>query len=121
MSSDGYRNFPGRVALIGLLRVVHVVGVVGVGAAVLAGRTAAQSGAFLALLVVSGAAVALLDRWSNRLFFRQVGGLAVLSKAALLAGLTMAAAFGAAAFWTFLAFSVAIAHAPARVRHRRLF
>ena len=120
MSGDGYRDFPGRVALIGLLRVLHVVGVVGVGAALTAGRTAAPTGAFLALLAVSGAAIALLDRWSNRAFFRQVGGLAVLLKAALLAGLIAAAAFGETAFWGFLLFSVAIAHAPGRVRHRRV-
>ncbi|OHC62735.1 MAG: hypothetical protein A2045_10550 [Rhodocyclales bacterium GWA2_65_20] len=120
MSGDGYRDFRGRVALIGLLRVFHVIGVVGLGAAVTAGHTAAQSGVFLPLLAVSGVAVALLDRWSNRAFFRQVGGLAVLLKAALLAGLAAAAAFGAAAFWGFLVFSVAIAHAPGRVRHRRV-
>lgn len=121
MSGDGYRNFSGRVALIGLLRIVHVIGVVGVGATVTAGGTTTQTGAFLPLLLVSGAAIALLDRWSNRAFFRQVGGLAVLLKAALLAALVVAAAFGAAAFWSFLAFSVAIAHAPGRVRHRRMF
>lgn len=120
MSGNGYRDFAGRVALIALLRVVHVVGVVGVGATLMAGRTAVQAGVYFSLLVVSGAAIALLDRWSNRSFFRQVSGLALLLKAALLAGLVTAAAFGEAAFWSFLVFSVAIAHAPGRVRHRRV-
>lgn len=121
MSADGRRDFPGRVALIGLLRVIHVAGVVGVGAAVLAGRQVLQAGVFLTFLVASGAVIALLDRWSNRVYFRQVSGLAVLLKAALLGALLAAAAFDATLFWIFLAGSVVLAHAPGRIRHRRLF
>lgn len=121
MSGDGFRDFPGRVALIGLLRIVHAAGVVGVGAALLDGHAATAAGVFLLALVASGLAIALLDRWANRAYFRQASGLAVLLKATLLAGLSLAASFGAPAFWGFLVFSVAIAHAPGRVRHRRLF
>jgi hypothetical protein len=118
MRSGNFRDFPGRVALIGLLRIGHVVGVVGVGAAVLHGE--AVAGPFLALLVASGLGIAALDRWSNRAFLKQVSGLAVLLKIALLLAFAASATFGATAFWSLLIFSVAIAHAPGRVRHRRI-
>ncbi|HEX8962294.1 MAG TPA: hypothetical protein VF801_04760 [Rhodocyclaceae bacterium] len=118
MRSGDFRDFPGRVALIGLLRIGHVAGVVGVGAAVLRGEAA--TGPFLVLLVACGLAIAVLDRWSNRAYLRQISGLAVMLKAGLLIVLAAFAAFGALAFWGFLVFSVAIAHAPGRVRHRRV-
>ena len=113
------RDFPGRLALIALLRIGHAAGVVGVGAGVLAGWPAA--GTYLALLVASGICIALLDAYAKPAFFRQPSGLAVLLKAALLAGAVATAAFDAPLFWALLVFSVAIAHAPARLRHRRLF
>lgn len=113
------RDFRGRVALIALLRVIHVVGVVGVGAGVLAGHPAL--GSYLVALVASGACIALLDAYANRSYFRQASGLAVLLKAGTLAGAAAATALGAPVFWTLLLFSVAIAHAPGRLRHRSLF
>lgn len=118
MGSAGFRDFPGRVTLIALLRIGHVAGVVGVGAAVLRGEPAAA--AFLMLLLASGLGIAALDRWSNRSYLKQVSGLAVLLKIASLSALAAFGAFGAPAFWGFLVFSVAIAHAPGRVRHRRV-
>lgn len=117
--SGGFRDFRGRVALIGLLRIAHVAGVVGVGAAVLDGRAVAADG-FLFLLVASGGAIAALDAWAKRAWLGQLSGLAILAKAGLLAALVLAGIFGAAAFWGLLAFSVAAAHAPARLRHRRI-
>jgi hypothetical protein len=118
MRNGNYRDFPGRVALISLLRIGHVAGVVGVGAAVVFGRFPA--GAFPFLLVACGVGIALLDAYANRAYFRQVNGLAVVLKAALLTLLVAFAAFGASAFWGFLIFSVAIAHAPGRIRHRKV-
>lgn len=117
MPDADFRDFPGRVAVIALLRIGHVAGVVGVGAAVLHGEPA--TGAFLALLVGGGLGIALLDRWSNRAYLRQVSGVTVLLKTALLAALLASAAFDAGAFWSLLVFSVAVAHAPGRWRHRR--
>jgi hypothetical protein len=118
MRSGDFRDFRGRVALIGLLRIGHVAGVVGVGAAVLRGEV--PTGLFPVLLVACGLGIASLDRWSNRAYLKQVSGLAVLLKIALLLALATFAAFGNTAFWILLVFSVAIAHAPGRVRHRRV-
>lgn len=118
MRSADFRDFPGRATLIGLLRIGHVAGVVGVGAAVLRGE--APTGAFPILLAACGLGIATLDRWSNRAYLKQVSGLAVLLKIALVLALAAFAAFGAVAFWSLLVFSVAIAHAPGRVRHRKV-
>lgn len=118
MRSADFRDFRGRVALIGLLRIAHVAGVIGVGAAVLRGEAAA--GAFFVLLVAGGLGIVALDRWSNRSYLRQISGLAVLLKITLLLTLAAFAAFGQTAFWSLLVFSVAIAHAPGRVRHRKV-
>ncbi|HEX8987384.1 MAG TPA: hypothetical protein VF816_05445 [Rhodocyclaceae bacterium] len=118
MRSGDHRDFPGRVALIALLRVGHVAGVVGLGSALLHGEP--PTGAFPLLLVVAGLGIALLDSWSNRAYLRQVSGLAVVLKAGLLAALAALGALGSPAFWGLLVFSVVIAHAPGRVRHRRM-
>lgn len=117
--SDGFRDFRGRVVLIALLRIAHVAGVVGIGAAVLDRHPVAASG-FLPLLVFSGIAIAVLDRWANRAWLSQVSGLAVLLKVLVLAVLMLGGLFGETAFWGLLLFSVAVAHAPGRWRHRRL-
>lgn len=117
--SEDFRDFRGRVVLIALLRIAHVVGVVGIGAAVLDRHPVAESG-FLPLLIVSGVAIAALDQWSNRTWLTQSSGLAVLLKVLVLAALLLAGFFGEAAFWGLLLFSVAVAHAPGRWRHRRL-
>lgn len=113
-----FRDFPGRVALIALLRIGHVAGVVGVGAGILGAASAPR--AFFALLVGCGLGIGLLDAYANRTYLRQASGLAVLAKTAALAALVASASFGATAFWIFLIVSVAVAHAPGRLRHRRL-
>lgn len=118
-SSGEHRDFSGRVILIALLRVAHIAGVVGVGAAVL--REEPAAGIFPLLLVGGGLGIAALDRWSNRAFLHQVSGFVVVLKAAALAVLALMGWLGAASFWTILVFSVVVAHAPGRLRHRRLF
>jgi hypothetical protein len=117
-SSVEHRDFSGRVILIALLRVAHIVGVVGVGAAVL--REEAAGALFPLLLVGGGLGIAALDRWSNRAFLHQVSGLVVVLKAVALAALALLGWLGAGAFWTILVFSVVVAHAPGRLRHRRI-
>lgn len=118
MASADFRDFPGRVGLIALLRIGHVAGIVGVGAALLHGEAAA--GSFLRLLLASGLGIAVLDRWSNRAYLKQVSGLIVLLKIAALTALMAFAAFDATAFWCLLILSVVAAHAPGRWRHRRV-
>lgn len=115
------RDFVGRGVLINLLRALHLVGVVGMGAAVLGVRPASEMATYVYLLIAAGTAIAALDRWANPAYFLQVNGLAVLFKVLLLAAAVSLAGFGAALFWAVLVGSVLMAHAPRRLRHRKLF
>lgn len=114
-----YRDFPGRRWLGVLLRAAHLAGVVGVGAELLAGASAGAHG-FLILMVTSGVAMAALDAWSNALWLRELAGLSLLVKFALIGWFVADPAARPALFWVILIFSVIFAHAPASFRHRCL-
>ncbi len=117
--ADGHRDFPGRGLLINVLRVFHIAGLAGISAVVLAGAGgAAQWGG---LMLVSGLGIIALDAWANPLYFRQAKGLGTLLKIALVALMVLWEPGRLALFWFVLAFSVALSHAPGRLRHRRLF
>lgn len=116
-----HRDFFGRGFLINLLRALHLVGVVGLGAAMLGVRPASETMVFVGLLMAAGIAIAALDRWANPAYFSQVNGLAVLFKVLLLAAVGMLTGFTAALFWSVLVGSVLISHAPRVLRHRKLF
>jgi hypothetical protein len=118
-ADDGHRDFRGRGLLINILRVFHVAGLAGISAAVLAGAGAAER--WGTLMVVSGLGIIALDAWANPLYFRQAKGVGTLLKLALV-GLMMAWEPGRQPlFWFLLAFSVALSHAPGRIRHRQLY
>lgn len=119
--AENRRDFFGRVLLINLLRALHLVGVVGLGAAALGIRPVSETTIFLGILVASGIFIAALDRWANSAYFCQLSGLAVLLKVLLLAGVGMLAGFNAVLFWALLVGSVLMAHAPRWFRHRRIF
>ena len=124
--SDGddkeiHRDFFGRGVLINLLRALHLVGIIGLGAAMLGPRPASETAIYVGVLMGAGVAIAALDRWANPAYFSQVNGLAVLFKLLLLAGVGMLAGFTAALFWSVLVGSVLISHAPRLLRHRKLF
>lgn len=114
------RNFAGRVLLISLLRVFHVIGVVGSGAVLLGAKPLAESHAYALVLVVSGVSMMLLDSWANPEYFRQVSGLAIVLKVLLLAMTVWLAGLVAAVFWAVLVGSILLSHAPRWLRHRQL-
>lgn len=116
---DGHRDFPGRGLLINILRVIHLAGLAGVSAVVLAG-----GGGILhwgPVMVISGLGIVALDAWANPLYFRQAKGVGTLLKIALVMLLVAWDAGRLPLFWFVLMFSVALSHAPSRVRHRKLF
>lgn len=115
------RDFRGRILLLSLLRVFHVIGVVGSGAVLLGAQPLAESYLYALLLVVSGTSIVLLDGWSNPEYFRQVSGLAILLKVLLLTLAIWLAGLMPAIFWAVLVGSVLLSHAPRRLRHRRLW
>jgi hypothetical protein len=112
------RDFPGKRWIINLLRAAHLVGVVGIGAGVLAGWPFAQWQAYAFTLLGSGMAILLLDWWSNPRHLAQVNGLFVLAKLALMGWFMMQPGQRGWIFWVILICSALIAHAPASLRHR---
>ncbi|MDP2809804.1 MAG: hypothetical protein Q8O34_06605 [Rhodocyclaceae bacterium] len=117
--NSGHRDFPGRGLLINVLRVFHIAGLAGISAVVLAGMSGAAN--WGALMLVSGLGIVALDAWANPLYFRQAKGIGTLLKIALVMLLVAWEAGRLSLFWFVLAFSVALSHAPGRLRHRQLF
>ncbi|MDP1734390.1 MAG: hypothetical protein Q8L44_08510 [Sulfuritalea sp.] len=115
---DGHRDFPGRGLLINVLRVFHIAGLAGISAVILAGMGGAER--WGALMLISGLGIVALDAWANPVYFRQAKGLGTLLKIALVALLVVWEAGRLPLFWFVLAFSVALSHAPGRLRHRVL-
>lgn len=119
--AETYRQFPGRRWMISLLRVLHLAGVVGVGAGLLVAAPVPAYHVFIVLLVGSGVAMLALDFWSNASYARQLAGVMMFAKLVLLVWFAFDPARRAWLFWTTLAFSTLLAHAPGRFRHRTLF
>lgn len=111
------RDFPGKRWLVNLLRAVHLIGVVGLGAGVLTELPEARWLAFGLTALASGLAILVLDAWSRPGYFREYVGLAMAGKLVLLGVLLAWPAQRAVLFWLILVLSVLFAHAPASVRH----
>ena len=116
---DGHRDFPGRGLLINILRVFHIAGLAGLSAVVLGSAGGAEN--WGGLMVISGLGIIALDAWANPLYFRQAKGLGTLLKIALVVVMAAWEPGRLPLFWFILAFSVALSHAPGRIRHRQLF
>lgn len=115
------RDFPGKRLVINSLRAAHLVGVVGVGAGVLAGWPLPQWQPYAFTLLGSGLAILLLDWWSNPRHLAQVNGLFVLAKLALMGWFVLQSGQHEWIFWSILVCSALVAHAPASLRHRNVF
>jgi hypothetical protein len=113
-----YRDFPGKGWLINGLRALHMVGVVGIGASLVARLPASAWDGYVLLLAASGIAILLLDWWSNPAYLRQVNGISVVAKLALLGWFLLRPEHREPIFWTILLFSVLVSHAPGKLRHR---
>lgn len=103
-----------------LLRMLHLAGMVGVGAGLLAAGPMSGADGFVILLVASGVAMVALDLWANPQYLSQAAGLAILVKLGLLLWYLLDALQRPWLFWLILGVSSLAAHAPARLRHRRL-
>ena len=114
---DPGRDFPGKRWLVNLLRAIHLVGVVGLGAGVLGDIPEARWLGFGGVALASGLVILALDAWSRPAYFREYVGLAMAGKLVLLGVLLAWPAQRAMLFWLILVFSVMFAHAPASVRH----
>jgi hypothetical protein len=117
-SRDLVRDFRGRRALNLTLRTAHIAGVVLLGAALL-GAGAPAAGLWLTLL--SGLGMFAGDLWANPAHLRELAGFSILAKLALLGLMAAQPGWAVPLFWAVLVMSVFLSHAPATVRHRRLF
>lgn len=111
------RDFPGKRWMVNLLRAAHLVGIVGLGAGILAEMPESRWFAFGMATLASGMAILALDSWSRPGYFRENVGLAMSGKLALLGLLLAWPAQRAVLFWLVLVLSVLFAHAPASLRH----
>jgi hypothetical protein len=115
---DNLRDFPGRRTANLLLRTAHLAGVVLLGAALLHGSPT-QTGVWLTL--ASGVGMYAGDLWANPAHIRELAGFGVLVKLALLVAMAWEPGLAIPLFWTILVVSALLSHAPANIRHRRLF
>ncbi len=106
-----------------LLRGVHLVTVIGFGAA-LFGAPAEQLGGvgrLAAAVTISGGAMFALDIWRKPRHLLEVAGLGVLVKLLLVGWMMFDGAPRLALFWIVVVWSALFSHAPASFRHARLF
>lgn len=101
------------------LRGLHLAAVIVLGAALLGAPVAAGSAAWG--VAATGLAMLVLDTWNHPAHLREVAGAAVIVKLALVAWMAVDAAARPALFWVVVIGSAIFAHAPASLRHRRLF
>ena len=110
------RNVPGGRWLSVALRALHLVGVVWLGAAVHGAPLAATGvGAFV---FATGVALFVLDLFTYPHHLKEVAGLAVFVKLALVAGIIAIEPARLPLFWAVVAWSAIFSHAPANFRHQ---
>ena len=111
------RTFPGRRWVMTALRSVHLVGVGGCGGAFLYDGPRDIWMPFLALTVVSGLVMVLLEIWSSRYWIIELRGIAIVAKVLLLSLAGLSEGISAAVFIAAIVISGIFAHAPAAVRY----
>jgi len=114
----GRRDLPGRRWLSIVLRALHLAGVVLCAVGILG--ASAPAPAAVALLLATGFALYGLDLWQHPPLWREVAGVFVLVKLALVVAMALLPAAAATLFWLLLLSSALVSHAPHGVRHRRL-
>lgn len=114
------RDFPGRRWLSVVLRGLHLVAVIHLGASVVAALPgAAESGGRAVLF--SGLALWALDIWQKPGHLREVAGLSMFLKLALVAWMILAPELHRPLFWLIVVWSAVFSHAPASFRNARWF
>lgn len=107
--------FPLQRWLNVVLRGLHLVAVIVLGAALL-GAPLASDGAVIGLWT-TGLAMLASDTWSKPSHLREVSGFAVLIKVVLVGWMAADEASRPLLFWFVVAGSAVFAHAPAKFRH----
>lgn len=98
-----------------ILRGLHLVSVIMLGAGVLGAPLATTPSALAA--AVTGLAMLILDVWKKPSHLREVAGLSVLVKLVVVVWMALDANLRPALFWLVVVGSAIFAHAPAKFRH----
>jgi hypothetical protein len=112
------RDFPGRRWFSIALRTLHLTGVVLTGAGLFGNDS--QSAAGVALMLVTGVALYALDLWHHPDLWREVAGLFVALKLAVLIAMLLVPAAAMTLFWVLLVSSSVVSHASYAFRHTRV-
>ena len=116
------RFFRGQRWLNIALRSLHIIGVVGMGTGFLTRHPPDDSfRLYLVLTLSTGLGMTLLDAWSNRQWLTQLSGQTVVLKVLLLGLIPLWPTAGEALFILVILISAVVSHAPARIRHKRIF
>jgi hypothetical protein len=113
------KTFPLQRWLNVVLRGLHLVAVIVLGAALL-GAPIASDAAVLGLWT-TGLAMLASDTWSKPSHLREVSGIAVLVKLLFVAWLAIDTSARPLLFWSIVVSSAVFAHAPAKFRHALVF
>lgn len=114
----GRREFPGRRWLSIAMRTLHLVGVVLTAVAIFGNGPHPAAGAVL--MLASGAALYAIDLWHHRELWRELAGVFVAAKLALLVAMLLVPDMAAFLFWLLVVTSSVVSHAPRTFRHMRL-
>jgi hypothetical protein len=98
-----------------VLRGVHLVTVIWLGAALLGGNTVEHQAGVAVL--VSGLLLWALDSWTKPQHLRQMAGLSMFLKLALIAAMLLLPAWRLFLFWLVVVWSAVFSHAPASFRN----
>jgi len=111
-------DFPGRRWLNIALRSLHLVGEVLTGAAIVGGG--ASSFAAVALMLFTGFGLYGIDLWAHPDLWKELVGVFVAVKLALLLAMLLVPVATGPLFWILLLASAVVSHAPRDFRHRRI-
>jgi hypothetical protein len=115
------RGFRGKRWVNIALRTVHLLGVAGMGGALLGGVAQSAWRPYLYLTLITGLAMLVLELWSSAIYLLQVRGQATLLKVALVAALPLAPGLEATVVVLAIVISGIVSHAPASVRYYSVF
>ncbi|MDH3317741.1 MAG: hypothetical protein OER43_18500 [Gammaproteobacteria bacterium] len=115
------RGFRGKRWVNVALRTAHLLGVAGMGGALLGGVAQTAWLPYLYLTLATGLAMMALELWSSAIYLLQVRGQATLLKVALLAAIPLTPGLEAPVVALTIVISGVVSHAPASVRYYSVF
>ena len=118
IASVAERDFPGRRWFSIALRTLHLTGVVLAGAGLFGNDS--HSAAGVALMLGTGLVLYGLDLWHHPDLWREVAGVFVAFKLAVLIAMLLAPSAAMTLFWILLVSSSVVSHAPYAFRHTRI-